>query len=294
MKRKVLFIINPVSGGKKKDQVPGLIEEHLDSKLFDAEILFSKDVGHATRLAKEAEGYDMVVAVGGDGTVNEVATGLVGTDKVMGIIPCGSGNGLARFLCIPMDITKAIIALNTAKIEAIDAATLNGQWFFNMAGLGFDAHIAEIFSHDTARGFWTYAKSALKEFLQYKPEQYTIHIDDVAYEREAFMLSFANSSQYGNNAHVSPHASVQDGLIDVCVIKPIPVARFPEMVLRMFGKTADKSKYVEIIRGRHIVVDVKKRSAVHLDGEPRTVKTKVDIQVQPGVLKMMVGDKYSK
>jgi len=294
LKQKVLFIINPVSGGKNKDNVPGLIDRHLDSKLFDAEILFSKDVGHAAKLAKQADDYHMVVAVGGDGTVNEIASGLVNTNRRMGIIPFGSGNGLARFLGIPMDVVKAIKTLNSQHVEAIDAATMNGQWFFNMAGLGFDAHIAEIFSHDTVRGFWTYVRSSLREIMNYKPHTYDLTVDGVPYQREAFMLSFANSSQYGNNAHVSPHASVQDGLLDVCVIKPIPMFRFPDMVIRMFAKVADKTKYVEIIRGKHIVVDIPKRLAIHLDGEPRIVKNKADIQVYPGALNMIVGKGYKK
>jgi diacylglycerol kinase (ATP) len=138
---------------------------------------------------------------------------------------------------------------------------MNGQWFFNMAGMGFDAHISHVFANgSTKRGFVSYFKSSIQEISTYKSKSYHIEVDGVAYDREAFMLSMANSSQYGNNAHVSPHASVQDGLLDVCIIKPFPLWRFPEMGLRMFTKTADSSKYVEIIKGKHIVLPASRKA----------------------------------
>ncbi len=253
MKRKALFIINPISGGKKKDGVPELIEKHLDAGMFEAIVAFSDGVSHARQIAKEAVNkFDLIVAVGGDGTVNEVASAIVGGDTVLGIIPYGSGNGLSRFLRISMDPVKAIKDLGLGHVEVIDSAKLNGQPFFNMAGMGFDAHISEVFSHGKKRGFFSYIKSSIQEIAKYKPQVYHLEIDGKVYEREAFMLSFANSSQYGNDAHISPHASVQDGLLDVCIIKKFPLWRFPEMGIRMITKTSDKTKYVEIIRGRNI------------------------------------------
>jgi diacylglycerol kinase (ATP) len=290
LKRKALFIINPVSGGKKKDKVPELIQNNLDTSLFEPTIVFTTGVLHASELAKEAIGkYDYVIAVGGDGTVNEIASSIVGTDTVLGVLPFGSGNGLARFLGIPMAVEKAIKALNGQRVELIDSAKLNGQWFFNMAGMGFDAHISEVFSHDKTRGFGAYIRSAFREIVNYKPETYHLEIDGAVYEREAFMLSFANSSQYGNNAHVSPKASVQDGLIDVCIIKPFPLYRFPEMGLRMFTKTANRSKYVEIIRGKKIIVKRGKGGPVHLDGEPQILGVDSEINIMPGSLKIITG-----
>jgi diacylglycerol kinase (ATP) len=290
LKRKALFIINPVSGGKKKDNVPELIQKNLDTSLFDPTIVFTDSAMHGTELAKDAVGqYEYIIAVGGDGTVNEIGSSVVGTDTVLGIIPFGSGNGLARFLDIPMDTAKAIKSLNNLQVEVIDAAKLNGQWFFNMAGMGFDAHISEVFSHDKTRGFGAYIRSAFREIVNYRSETYHIEIDGAVYEREAFMLSFANSSQYGNNAHVSPNASVQDGLIDVCIIKPFPIYLFIGMGLRMFTKTAHRSKYVEIIRGRHIVVKRNTGGPVHLDGEPQILGADAEINVVPGSLKIITG-----
>jgi len=239
-----------------------------------------------------ADRIDTVIAVGGDGTINEVASALVGTDVIFGIIPGGSGNGLSRFLDIPMHTEKAIENINTGRAEIIDTATANGRRFFNMAGLGFDAHIAEVFAQQKERGFVTYAKSTFSEIMNYKPRTYHIEVDNKKYERQAFMLSFANSSQYGNNAHISPKASVQDGLLDVCIIKPFSLWRFPEMALRMFTKTTSGSKFVEIIKGKHIVIKQNQPGPMHLDGEPFMITEDVEINMVPGSLKIIVGDKY--
>ncbi|HTD98414.1 MAG TPA: diacylglycerol kinase family protein [Mucilaginibacter sp.] len=295
MKRKALFIINPVSGGKKKDDVPELIQKNLDQALFEPTIVFTDGALHGSQLAADAVGeYEYVVAVGGDGTINEIASSIAGTDTTLGILPFGSGNGLSRFLGIPMNTEKAIKTLNEQRVEAIDAGKLNGQWFFNMAGMGFDAHISEVFSHDKTRGFGAYIRSAFREIANYKSETYQLEIDGAKYEREAFMLSFANSSQYGNNAHVSPCASVQDGLLDICIIKPFPLYRFPEMGLRMFTKTAEGSKYVEIIQGKHVIVKRKQGGPVHLDGEPQMMGADAEIMMMPRSLKIITGESFKK
>ena len=288
-----MFIINPISGGKKKDEVPGQIDKHLDKALFEPTILFTNGVAHARKMAANAIGkYDVVIAVGGDGTVNETASGLVGSNVTLGIIPCGSGNGLSRFLHIPMDIEKSIQTLNKLQIEAIDSAEANGQPFFNIAGMGFDAHIGEVFAGGKKRGFFSYAKSSLTEIINYRSNTYYLTIDGVSYTRKAFILSIANSSQYGNNAHISPKASVQDGSLDVCIVKPFPLYRFPEMVLRMFNKTADSSKFVEIIKGQHITVKRDEAGPMHLDGEPAKMEAKVNITVKPATLNVIVGDTF--
>jgi len=275
--------------------VPELIEKHLDTEAFKATIVFSDGVAHARQIAKEAINiFEIVVAVGGDGTVNEVASAIVGTDTILGIIPFGSGNGLARFLDIPMDAQKAIKNLGAGHVEIIDSAQLNDQPFFNMAGIGFDAHISEVFSHGAKRGFFSYIKSSILEIANYKSQTYQLDIDGAAYTREAFMLSFANSSQYGNDAHISPNASVQDGLLDVCVIKRFPLWRFPEMGIRMLTKTAEGTKYVEIIRGKHIRVKREHPGPVHLDGEPQIAGTDTEIKIIPNSLRVIVGSSYGK
>jgi diacylglycerol kinase (ATP) len=295
LERKALFIINPISGGKKKDDVPELIKKYLDAAKFEAVIVCSDGPAHARQIAMEAANkFDLIVAVGGDGTVNEVASAIVGTDTILGIIPYGSGNGLARFLGIPMNAPEAIQALNTSRVEIIDSATLNGRPFFNMAGMGFDAHISEVFARRKKRGFFTYLVSSIEEFNKYKPESYHVEVDGNRFEREAFMLSFANSSQYGNNAHISPHASVQDGLLDICVIKQFPFWRLLEMGIRMLTKTTDSTNYLEIIRGKHITIKRANPGPVHLDGEPHITGTDTKIELVPNSLKVIVGNYKSK
>ena len=293
MKKKALFIINPVSGGKKKDLVPALINKHLNLELFDYDIVHSTLEHNIRNIAIEgALHYDIIVAVGGDGTVNETASAIAGTNKVLGIIPYGSGNGLARFLKLPMSAIEAIKALNTGLVKSIDSAQVNGKWFFNMAGMGFDAHISEVFSRTKRRGFQSYFKSSIQEISKYKAQQYHLDIDGREYDRTAFMLSFANSSQYGNNAHISPKASLHDGLIDVCVIKPFPPYRLLEMGIRMLTKTSEGSRFVEIIRGRHIKVGRTGPGPVHLDGEPSIIGANAEIEVIPNSLKVIVGHNY--
>ncbi|SDE56517.1 lipid kinase, YegS/Rv2252/BmrU family [Mucilaginibacter pineti] len=291
MKRKALFIINPISGGKSKEGVPELIEECAAG--FEPVIAYSDGVSHARVIAGEAVGqFDIVVAVGGDGTVNEVASAIVGTDTALGIVPFGSGNGLSRFLGIPMDPRKAIENLGRGTVEAIDSAMLNGQPFFNMAGMGFDAHISEIFSHGKKRGFISYIKSSIQEVVSYDSQGYHIEIDGKAIDKTAFMLSIANSSQYGNNVHISPKATVQDGLLDVCVIKPFPLWRFPEMSMRMLLKATESSRYVEIIRGKKIDITRERTGPIHLDGEPQMAGNDIHINIVPNSLKVIVGPSY--
>jgi diacylglycerol kinase (ATP) len=293
LKRKALFIINPIAGGKKKDGVPDLIDQNLDKDVFDYDIIFTDGVSHAQQIAAEAAGkFDEVVAVGGDGTVNEIASAIVGSSTALGVVPFGSGNGLARFLKIPMDTARSIKTLSAFKVETIDSGRMNGMPFFNMAGMGFDAHIAEVFSHGKTRGFITYIKSTFQEIVRYKPQLYRIDIDGVMYEREAFIISIANSSQWGNNVHVSPRASVQDGLLDVCIIRQFPVWRLPEFGIRLMLKTIESSDYIEIIKGKKINITRQSAGPVHLDGEPRIMGADLKVQIMPGSLKIIAGAAY--
>ena len=292
LKKNILFIINPISGGKKKDQVPELIKKHIDNEKFNTSIVFSDGVSHANLITREAAtSYQIIVAVGGDGTVNEVASAIKGTNVVLGIVPFGSGNGLSRFLGIPLNLKNALKTISNGHVELIDTATLNGMPFFNMAGLGFDAHISEVFSGDKNRGRINYIKSSIREFNNYNQQAYTITIDEVTHHVEAFMLSFANSSQYGNNAHISPRASIQDGLIDVCIIKKFPFWRLLEMGLRMVFKASESTKYVEILRGKRVLVQRNKPGSAHLYGEHRIVNESIIIEIEPSSLRVITGKK---
>jgi YegS/Rv2252/BmrU family lipid kinase len=290
VKKRILFIINPISGGKDKTVLPKEIDKYLDRDKFEASFVMTKGGGHAYEVAREAvdEGIHVIVAVGGDGTINEVASAIKGTASSIGIIPCGSGNGLARALRIPLDVKHAVKKLNEEHVETIDSGELNGRRFFNMAGLGFDAQICVRFAEDTARGFLGYVRTAFSEIRKYRSQQYEIEIDGRRFKRDAFMISLANSSQFGNNAHVSPHASVVDGLLDVCIIKPFPLYHFPVMGYHMFTKTADRSRYVEIIRGRYVKIRRKTKGPVHVDGEPVIMGPDLDIALEPKSLNVLV------
>lgn len=289
MKKKIVFIINRIAGGKDKSHFPELVNKLINFDQFDVEFLFTDYVGHANKLAEMVVGKaDVIVAVGGDGTINEVASVLAGQKTALAIIPMGSGNGLARMLRIPLRKENALKKLNHSKLVKIDYATLNEFKFFNLAGIGFDAHISEHFAKKGIRGLQGYVKAALTEIVNYKSQNYSIEIDGNKFEREAFMISIANSSQFGNNAHVSPKASVKDGLLDVCIIKPFPLYHFPIMGYHMFNKSADKSKYVEIIKGKNIIIKRESEGPVHIDGEPMVMGDTIKIDVKPLSLNVLI------
>lgn len=288
-KQKILFIINPISGGKKKNNFPKLIEQFLDKSQFEADSIFTQHVGHAIDLTQEAiqNDYDIIVAVGGDGTINEVAGQMIASDKILGIVPFGSGNGLARFLKIPLKPEKAIQLINTQQVKTIDTAELNGHRFVNMAGVGFDAHLSAVFAGNKGRGFSGYLKSGVKEIVTYKAKPYSIKIDGVEYQNDAFTVSIANSSQYGNNVYISPKSSLIDGLLDVCIIHPISFPKLLVLSYQMLTAKTHQSKLVTIIRGKHIEITRKEPAAIHLDGEPLQEGTKLNIQIVPLSLKVI-------
>lgn len=283
LKANILFIINPISGGKKKSKIPGLIDTYLDKTKFSPNYSYTEYIGHAAELAEEAaaKNFDVIVAVGGDGTINEIAAKVMQYKKVLGIIPFGSGNGLARFLKIPLAAKKAIEVINGFKLQLVDTATLNEKFFFNMAGMGFDAHISSVFAGNKSRGLKGYIEMGLKEITSYQPQSYAIEVDGVSYTRAAFVVSIANSSQYGNNVYISPKSSLTDGLLDVCIIKPFPLYKIPVLAYHMIRATTDQSDMVEIIRGKKIKISRAKEDSIHIDGEPFFMGKEIEIAVVP-------------
>jgi diacylglycerol kinase (ATP) len=289
-KSNILFIINPISGGKQKRNIPSLIDTHLDKTKFNANFSFSEYPGHAAEIASEAtnKNFDIVVAVGGDGTINEIAAMVMQQNKILGILPFGSGNGLARYLKIPMNTTRAIQVINSLNIMKMDTATFNGTPYFNMAGMGFDAHISSIFAGNKTRGLSGYIKLGLKEMVNYKPETYTITVDGRTYTRTAFVVSIANSSQYGNNTYISPEASVTDGLLDVCIVKSFPLIKLPKLAYVMLRGITQRSDMVEIIRGKDIHISRVQEAAIHIDGEPFMMGKEIAISILPLSLNIII------
>lgn len=290
LKKNITFIINPISGGTSKSGFPDMATKFLDPDKFNATYNFTEGPGHANKIAVELVklNSDIVVAVGGDGTINEVASAIEGSGKTMGIIPYGSGNGLARSLGIPLNDRRAVQTLNNLNTSTIDSGTLNERKFFNMAGIGFDAHISTVFASSVKRGLSGYVNTAISEISNYKFQNYTLVIDGQSISRDAFMISVANSSQFGNNAHISPFASLEDGLLDVVITKPFPLYLFPLLGYRMFSASTHRSKYVEIIQGKEIKIIRMGNGAVHLDGEPCNMPSELQIGVKPLSLTVLV------
>ncbi|MFF5383089.1 diacylglycerol/lipid kinase family protein [Pedobacter suwonensis] len=286
----ILFIINPISGGRGKRRIPDFIDKYLNKEKFSPNFVFSEYVGHASELADEAatKNFDVIVAAGGDGTINEVATKVLKHQKILGILPLGSGNGLARFLNISKNLRYALSIINDFKIDKIDTAEFNKKCFFNLAGMGFDAHLSAVFSKDKKRGLSGYVKLGFKEVFNYKPQIYQLDIDDKTYTRKAFAISIANSSQYGNDVYIAPNASVKDGLLDVCIIKPFPIIKLPLLGYVMLNGKAETSDMIEIIKGKNIKIIREMAGAVHVDGEPLQMGAEIEAVVKPLSLKVIV------
>lgn len=291
-KSNILFIINPISGGKDKLKIPALIDANLDRSKFNANYSFTEYIGHASEIAEEAanKNFDIIVAVGGDGTINEIGTKVMQQNKILGILPFGSGNGLSRFLKIPMNTAKAIKVINDCKVRVIDTARFNDKCFFNMAGMGFDAHISSVFAGNKSRGLSGYLKLGFQEMLNYKPQVYHIYIDGKEYIRKAFVVSVANSSQYGNNAHIAPNASITDGLLDVCIIKEFPIYKIPVLAYHMLNASTDQSDMVEIIQGKEIRINRMSNDAIHIDGEPFFMGKEIEVSIAPLSLNIITPD----
>ncbi|TAJ13691.1 diacylglycerol kinase family lipid kinase [Marinilabiliaceae bacterium JC017] len=289
MKKRVLFLINPVSGIGRQKTIEALIEKEIDEQMLQVEVAYTQYRGHAREISKQAVGkYDVVVAVGGDGTVNEVGSSLIGTDTAMAIIPTGSGNGLARFLEIPLKVNRAVEIINFLNFKKIDTLRMNEYFSLNVAGIGFDAFISHKFADKKKRGPLAYMQLITKEFPHYQSLKYNINIDGKSVSLNAFLISFANSSQYGNNVHIAPGAKIDDGLIDVCVIREFPKYTAPALLISLLDQSLDKGKYDEIKRARRIEITQDKELMGHVDGEPVFLGKKAVIDIQPLSLNVLV------
>jgi len=295
-KKTITFIINPISGTVKKSGIPALIEDTLDKNLFDYTVVETQYAGHAEILAKQEKekGTDIVVAVGGDGTVNEVARAIVHSHTALGIIPCGSGNGLARHLMLPMDLRKSIEVLNRCVVHDLDYGIINNKPFFCTCGMGFDAFISMKFAEAGKRGPVTYIENVLKEGLTYQPETYKIEDENGTIIQKAFLISCANASQYGNNAYIAPQASMSDGLLDVIIMEPFDVLEAPQVAIEMMNKTLDKNQKIKTFRTKHIQIHREKEGYIHFDGDPVMTQADVDIQLVDKGIKVVVNPEADK
>lgn len=277
----ILFIINPLCEKRLPDDLNSLLEKYLDTNKFKPRVLYTEYPGHACEIVeKNKDKIKHIVAVGGDGTVNEVSKNITNSKNFIGILPVGSGNGLARAMKIPMYIPKAIKLLNKGRVIKVDTGLINGKHFINMAGIGFDAEIAHASQSYVKRGFWSYTKNTIQQIKNYAPDNYTIEINNNSFTSEAFLISIANSSQYGNNVHISPKAKVNDGLLDLCIVRKFPLWKFPFLAGRLFLKSFDKSKYNDIVHIEKCQINIGKDCFGHVDGEPVIFNDNIEIQVQ--------------
>lgn len=287
---KIIFIVNPISGTSDKNRIIDLIPKYMDSRSFDWTIIRTEYRGHATILANEAikEGADIVVAVGGDGTINEVARSLINTETALGIIPCGSGNGLARHLFIPMNPVGALRVLCDSHIERIDYGMIDKQPFFCTCGVGFDAYISDCFAKSSHRGLVTYVKNTLKEGLRYNSETYEIIIDGERHLYKAFVITCANASQYGNDAYIAPKASMKDGMMDVTLMEPFSLLEAPLLGIQLFNKTINTNANVHTFRCHHLHIKRQTPGVIHLDGDPQDAGEELDVRIIPQGIRMVV------
>mgnify|MGYP000653038956 CR=1 FL=1 len=286
--KNIHFIINPKSGTGKQKGIESSIEKILDKNEFHYEILYTERQGHATDLAKSAVDLkvDIVIAVGGDGTVNEVAKGIVGSNTALGVVPCGSGNGLARHLGVALKVEEAIAQINTSSINTMDSCLLNGEFFLNVSGVGFDAHIAQKFDEAGKRGLWTYGQLIIKEWFSYKAQNYRIQTEGLDIQLKSIFISFANGTQYGNDVRVAPLAVDNDGMIDLCVLEKFPKILTPILVFFFMINRFYKFPYVKIYRAQYFDLELE-GGLVHLDGEPRDLGKKIHIEVLKDSLKVL-------
>jgi diacylglycerol kinase (ATP) len=286
--KKIAYIINPNAGVLNKKEIIAQIKLHSPA-CMEYEIINWEYPGQGTAITNRiiSEKFTIAVAVGGDGTVNEISKALIGTNIPLAIIPIGSGNGLARHLNIPMNIKDAIRLIAGGSEISIDSCFINDRAFFCTSGIGFDAHIGKLFSESSHRGLATYVKITLRQLLTYRPATYILTINKEKIKRKAFLITFANASQYGNDAFIAPRASVGDGLIDVCILKPFNFWDLPFIVWKIFHRTIDKSIFMETFRVSEVEVERDAYGPTHYDGEPDVMGSRLNIRIQPGSLRVI-------
>lgn len=277
----MLFIINPISGKGAKQK----LTQKLLAKGY--KVAFTEYAGHAERLAREAA-EDIVVAVGGDGTVNEVARGLIGSDKALGIIPCGSGDGLARHLGLSHNVEKALQAIEHGECKKMDAAEVNGRLFFSVCGVGFDAEVSERFAKCGKRGLANYIREGLKTWCNYSPESYTIDIDGTTLQHNALVITVGNSNQWGNNAKIAPLADCCDGILDITVVEKFSVFEMPLLAYRLMTGTLHKSRKVHCYKGKKIKILRQSAGVAHADGDWHDETATLEIKILPSALNVIV------
>lgn len=286
--KRIMLIVNPISGTGNKKDVPEVVERTLAAEGYSTDVRFTGGRGDATMFASEAsdKGYYGVLACGGDGTVNETARALCGSQTALGIIPAGSGNGLARHLGIPMDVELAMEIVCQRNVVPSDYGSVNGVPFFCTFGMGFDAAVSHRFARQNHRGLLSYVRSALSEYVQFRPTTYTISANGKLLTEKAFLVAVCNASQWGNNAYIAPEASLTDGLLDITVVhsgSPIDAA---VMGMDIFTGFISKNTMVHCFRAPAAVIYRSEKGEAHVDGEPMMLDEILDVKCHRGALRL--------
>jgi diacylglycerol kinase (ATP) len=288
MDKRIAFVVNPSSGPRKKENIVDVIEKTMSGKTpFD--ILVWKDKNNFEDIRRQITSgkYTTVVAVGGDGTVNEVAKNIANTNIILGIIPRGSGNGLARTLGIPQKAVQAIQRVENGRVRTIDHGFINGKFFSCAAGIGFDAHICELFASSKTRGLMSYVRISLAQFLLYRAKEYTIHVNNETIKIKAFLIAFANAGQYGNDFYIAPQAKMDDGLIDIVILKPFNLFSACNLFVKVINRKAHLSKSIVTLPAKGFKIKNESNTAIHFDGEPGVIENEIEVSINPQALKVV-------
>lgn len=285
------LIINPIAGTHRHRDLPSIVAKRLETWGYALDIRETQGRGDATEFAARAvaDGYDIVIAAGGDGTVNETAAALCDTDTALAILPCGSGNGLARHLEIPADPVEALNILENPRIVSTDYGTVNdGRKFFCTFGMGFDAAVSHTFANQKRRGRMSYVKSAIEEIIRFKPDAYIIEADGNVISKKAFVVAVCNASQYGNNAYIAPSASIEDGLLDITIIHAADPLRTALVGVDMMTGYLNHNTLIQSLKSQHIKITRPSAGLAHIDGEPVTLGSEIYIKCHHAGMKVVV------
>jgi YegS/Rv2252/BmrU family lipid kinase len=283
VKDKIIFILNPISGfGKlRRSRIRSAILTEIRKGNINGEIRYSKYAGHTSVIAKEAveEGYKCIIIAGGDGSINEVARALTNTDVALGIIPAGSGNGLAHHIKMPFNIKKCLKIIKKGKLKQADIIEVNGKHVASIAGIGFDAIVAERYSKEKNRGFISYLQAAVIEYFNYKPEPVKIVTDELEINESVFFMVLANSNQFGYNFRIAPHADLFDGYMDVVIVKNVPLIAAPLSSIQVFTGHANKSLYISSFKTKKITIIRNNEGIMNIDGDPHKTGKNIEARV---------------
>src|SRR5688572_20599336 len=288
--RKIVFIINPVSGTSQNKPGAEFLRSFFKEDEFEVDVLESKIPGHATSLANDGvnSGANVIIAVGGDGTVNEIARSLHNTNCALGIIPCGSGNGLARHHHISMNVKEAIQIIKQNNVVSHDAASINGQLSFNVSGIGFDAHVAHLFGNNGKRGFNNYVKLVFQEFARYQEQEINVSSKNGNVKQSVFLTAIATASQFGNNAVISPLSNTNDGHTNLTLVRKMSGWQLPSFMYKVFTKQVGKSEFTKQLQDEKFIIECENEMPLHLDGEPAGYHKKFVVETIKGALKLIV------